>query len=423
MTFAEKIFARKTGRDSIHPGEIVSIRPDVVMTLDADAEIIYRFEELGLPKVWNPEAIVCSLDHYAPASTVRTANLHRKMRLFARQQGITRFFEVGEGLTHQIMLERGYARPGLFIVGTDSHTPSYGCIGAFSCGVGASDMLSIWATGELWFQVPESAKIVLNGRLPAGVFAKDIILAIIRDFTAAGCNYFCAEFSGETLRDLPIAERFVLANVSVEMGVKATYVEVDEVTKRYADRSGLPYQAVVPDADAPYRVHRQIDCANLSPLVACPHAVDNVRPVSELAGTEIHQAFIGTCASGRIEDLAIAADILRGQRIATGVRLLIAPASRAVLEEAVERGYLQILVKVGATLLASGCGPCAGIHEGLLGEGERCISTANRNFRGRMGSPASEIYLASAATVASSALHGVITDPREDLKERVTKGR
>ncbi|OPY91277.1 MAG: Homoaconitase large subunit [Syntrophaceae bacterium PtaU1.Bin231] len=405
MTFAEKIFARKTGRETVRPGEVVSVRPDVVMTLDADAEIIYRFEALGLPKVWNPDGIVCSLDHYAPASTVRTADLHRKMRLFAREQGISRFFEVGDGLTHQIMLERGYARPGLFIVGTDSHTPSYGCIGAFSCGVGASDMLSIWATGELWFQVPESARIVLNGRLPA----------IIRDFTASGCSYYCAEFSGGALQDMSVAERFVLANVSVEMGVKATYVEVDEVTRRYADRGGLPYETVVPDADARYRVEKQIDVAALPPLVACPHAVDNVRPVSELEGTEIHQAFIGTCASGRIEDFATAAAILRGKRIAAGVRLLIAPASRAVLEDAIARGYLEILVKAGATLLASGCGPCAGIHEGLLGEGERCISTANRNFRGRMGSPASEIYLASAATVASSALHGVISDPRRDL--------
>jgi 3-isopropylmalate dehydratase large subunit len=415
MTFAEKIFARKTGRKIIRPGEIVSIRPDVIMTLDADAEIIYRFEELGLPKVWEPDRIVCSLDHYAPASTVRTANLHRKMRLFAREQGINRFFEVGDGLTHQIMLERGYALPGLFIVGTDSHTPSYGSIGAFSCGVGASDMLSIWATGELWFQVPRSAKIFLSGRLPTGVFAKDVILAIIRDFTAAGCNYLCAEFAGEALQDMPIAERFVLANLSVEMGVKATYVEVDEITRRYANRSGLPYEAVVPDPDAFYEVNRNIDVASLTPLVACPHAVDNVRPVSELEGMEIHQAFIGTCASGRIEDLATAANILRGKRIIAGVRLLIAPASRTILEEAIEKGYLQILVKAGATLLAPGCGPCSGIHEGLLGEGERCISTANRNFRGRMGSPASEIYLASAATVASSALHGVISDPRCDL--------
>jgi 3-isopropylmalate dehydratase large subunit len=415
MTFAEKIFARKTGREIARPGEIFSVRPDVVMTLDADAEIIYRFEELGLSKVWDPERIVCSLDHYAPASTVRTADLHRKMRLFARQQGIRRFFEVGDGLTHQIMLERGYALPGLFIVGTDSHTPSYGCIGAFSCGVGASDMLSIWATGKLWFQVPESAKIVLHGRLPEAVFAKDAILSIIRDLTTAGCNYLCVEFSGEALRDMSIAERFVLANLSVEMGVKATYIEADDTTKNYADRCRTKYEAIAPDQDAHYKITRHFDTSKLAPLVACPHAVDNVRPVSELEGTEIHQAFIGTCASGRIEDLSTAADILRGKRIADGVRLLIAPASRVVLEEAVEQGYFQTLLKAGATFLSPGCGPCAGIHEGLLGEGERCISTANRNFRGRMGNTTSEIYLASAATVAASALHGVISDPRNDL--------
>jgi homoaconitate hydratase family protein len=313
------------------------------------------------------------------------------------------------------MLEKGYALPGLLIVGTDSHTPSYGCIGAFGCGVGASDMLSIWATGELWFQVPESTRIVLAGRLPAGVSAKDVALAVIRDFTAAGCTYCCAEYEGEALRDMPLAERFVLANLSVEMGVKATYVAVDETTRRYAARSGSPYEAILPDPDARYAVSRRIDVAGLEPLVACPHAVDNVRAVSEVAGTEIHQAFIGTCASGRIEDLATAANILRGKRVAAGVRLLIAPASRTILEEALEKGYVHTLVKAGATLLAPGCGPCAGIHEGLLGESERCISTANRNFRGRMGSPASEIYLASTATVASSALHGVISDPRSDL--------
>lgn len=214
---------------------------------------------------------------------------------------------------------------------------------------------------------------------------------------------------------MPMAERFVLANLSVEMGVKATYVEVDEITRRYADRSGSPFEAVVPDPDALYQVRRHIDVAGLAPLVACPHSVDNVRPVSEVEGTEIHQAFIGTCASGRIEDLATAANILRGKRVAASVRLLIAPASRTVLEEAVEKGCFQTLVKSGATFLTPGCGPCAGIHEGLLGEEERCISTANRNFRGRMGSPASEIYLASTATVACSALHGVISDPRRDL--------
>jgi homoaconitate hydratase family protein len=385
------------------------------MTLDADAEIIIRFEELGIKKVWDPERIVCSLDHYAPASSVRTANLHCKMRQFARDQGIARFFEVGEGLTHQIMLERGYALPGMFIVGTDSHTPSYGCIGAFSCGVGASDMLSIWATGKLWFQVPESAKLILNGRLPKGVFAKDVILSVIRDETASGCNYFCAEFSGEAVKEMSIAERFVLANLSVEMGVKATYVEVDAMTRQYADRVGSRYQVIVPDSDANYKKRRVVDVSGLVPLAACPHAVDNVRPVSDLVGTEIQQAFIGTCASGRVEDLEIASDILRGKRIAPNVRLLVAPASRYVMEKASEAGYLQTLIKAGATLVTPGCGPCAGIHEGLLGGGERCISTANRNFRGRMGDRTSEVFLASAATVASSALYGVISDPRGDL--------
>ena len=415
MTFAEKIFARKTGRQAVRPGEILSVRPDVIMTLDADAEIIIRFEELGLPAVWDADRIVCSLDHYSPASTARSADLHRRMRLFARKQGIKRFFEVGEGLTHQIMLEKGYALPGMFIVGTDSHTPSYGSVGAFSCGVGASDMLSIWVTGELWFQVPASARIVVDGHLPTGVFGKDLILAVVHELSSSGCNYLSAEFTGSALNDMSIAERFVLANVSVEMGVKSTYIEVDETTRRYADHHGVPYQAVAPDPDAEYQTVLRLDASAITPRVACPHAVDNVKPVSELEGTAIDQAFIGTCASGRIEDLAVVAEVLRGRRIADGVRLLIAPASRSVMEQALAQGHLQTLLNAGATFLPPGCGPCAGIHGGLLGAGERCISTGNRNFCGRMGNPASEIYLASAATVAASALAGTISDPRRAL--------
>lgn len=412
MTFAEKIFAKKTGRDAARAGDILSVRPDVTMTLDADAEIMVRFEELGLPSVWSPERIVCSLDHYGPASTIRSAGVHRMMREFSRKHGIKRFFEVGEGLTHQIMLERGYALPGMFIVGTDSHTTSYGSVGAFSCGVGASDMLSIWATGELWFRVPESVRIVLDGALAPGVYAKDVILAVVASFTAAGCTYECAEFTGRALRGMPLAERFVLANVSTEMGVKATYVEVDETTRAYADAHGIAYEAVTPDKDAVYRATTRLDISTLGPQVACPHAVDNVRPVAEVEGVGIQQAFIGTCASGRIEDLAAAARILEGRRVADGVRLLVAPASRGVMEEAMERGYVRTLLRAGGVFLPPGCGPCAGIHEGLLGEGERCVSTANRNFRGRMGHPDSEIYLASAATVAASALRGVLSDPR-----------
>ena len=415
QTFAEKIFARKAKVSKVLPGEIVTLSPDVVMTLDADAEIMYRFQQLGLKKVWAPERIACFLDHYAPASTLRTATLHKRLRDFAREQGINKFYDVGEGLAHELMIAKGHVLPGEFVVGTDSHTPSYGSIGAFSPGVGASDMLSIWATGELWFKVPESVKIVFQGKIPKGVYAKDLILEVIRHFTAKGCTYMCAEFMGETLKELNIAERIVLANLSVEMGVKATYVQVDEVTRAFVDRHHRDYDPVIPDVDASYKASFLLDVEALTPRVACPHSVDNVKPLSELVGKEIHQAFIGTCTSGRLEELEVAAKILKGRRIPAGVRLLIAAASRDILLQAMGLGYIQDLVAAGATLIPPGCGPCMGVHEGLLGDGERCISTANRNFIGRMGSQHAEIYLGSAATVAASARTGVLADPRDFL--------
>jgi 3-isopropylmalate/(R)-2-methylmalate dehydratase large subunit len=415
QTFAEKIFAKKAKVSRVSPGQIVSLSPDVIMTLDADAEIMYRFQKLGLKKVWGAERITCFLDHYAPASTLRTANLHKTLREFAREQGIENFYDVGDGLAHELMISKGHVLPGEFVVGTDSHTPSYGSIGAFSPGVGASDMLSIWATGELWFKVPESVKIVFQGKMPKGLYAKDLILEVIRHFKAKGCTYMCAEFVGETLKELSIAERIVLANLSVEMGVKATYVQVDEVTRAFVERHHRHYDPILPDSDASYNATFVLDVTELTPRVSCPHSVDNVKPLSEVLGKEIHQAFIGTCTSGRLEELAVAARILKGKKIAPGVRLLVAAASRDILLEAMERGYIQDLIVAGATLLPPGCGPCMGVHEGLLGDGERCVSTANRNFVGRMGSQEAEIYLGSAATVAASARTGVLADPREFL--------
>ena len=346
---------------------------------------------------------------------MRTATLHKTLRDFSRVQGIDKFYDVGEGLAHELMIARGHVLPGQFVVGTDSHTPTYGSIGAFSPGVGASDMLFIWATGELWFKVPESVKIVFQGKMPKGVYAKDLILEVISHFTTKGCTYVCAEFVGETLKELSVAERIVLANLAVEMGVKASYVQVDEVTRALADRHHREYDPILPDADASYRETYRLDVVELTPRVSCPHSVDNVKPVAEVAGKEIHQAFIGTCTSGRLEELSVAARILKSQRIPAGVRLLVAAASRDILLQAMELGYIQGLIAAGATLIPPGCGPCAGIHEGLLSDGERCISTANRNFIGRMGSQLAEIYLGSVATVAASARTGVLTDPREFL--------
>lgn len=414
-TFAEKIFATKANREEVVPGETVTVKPDVVMTLDADAEVFYRFKQLGLKKVWDAKRIVCSLDHYAPASTIRTANLHKTLREFVKDQGIKYLYDVGEGLAHELMLEKGHVMPGYFVIGTDSHTPSYGCVGAFSCGVGATDMLSIWATGKLWFKVPESVKITISGKMPYGVYAKDIILEIIRNFTAKGCTYDCVEFFGDTLMDMSMAERFVLANLSVEMGAKATYVQFDDVTRTYVERNHKDYDPIFPDQDAIYKKHFELNAEGMEPMVACPHSVDNVKSIKDVGETQIHQAFIGTCTSGRLEDFEVATKILEGNKISPRVRLLIAPASRSIFEKAMELGYVQALLSAGATFLAPGCGPCAGIHEGLLGDGERCISTANRNFIGRMGSRNAEIYLGSTATVAASALRGALVDPREFL--------
>lgn len=412
QTFAEKIFAKQANRPEVRPGETVTVTPDVLMTLDADAEIVYRFKQLGVQRLWDPDRIVGSMDHYSPASTVRTANVLKTLRDFAREQGIKRLYDVGEGVTHEVLLANGHVLPGQFVVGTDSHTPSYGAVAAFSCGIGTSDALPIWVTGKHWFKVPESVRVTLSGTMPLGVYAKDLILDVIGHFTTRSCRYACMEYVGETVRQLSIAERVVLANLSTELGAKAAYVQFDEVTRAYAARAQRPYEPVVPDYDAVYAKEYHLNVEKVEPLVACPHRVDNVRPVSAVEGTEIHQAFVGTCASGRLEDLELAARIASGKRVADGVRLLIAPASRAILRTAIDRGYIQALLAAGATLLPPGCGPCMGLHQGLLGDGERCVSTGNRNFMGRMGSHEAEIYLGSVATVVASAVKGVLTDPR-----------
>jgi 3-isopropylmalate dehydratase large subunit len=412
QTFAEKIFAKMTDRREVRPGETVTIIPDVLMTLDADAEIVYRFRQLGVQRVWDADRIVGSMDHYSPASTVRSANVLKTLRDFAREQGIKQLYDVGAGVTHEVLLANGHVLPGQFVVGTDSHTPSYGAVAAFSCGIGTSDALPIWVTGKHWFKVPESVKVTFSGTLPRGVYAKDLILDVIGHFSTKACRYTCVEYVGSAVRQLSIAERVVLANLSTELGAKAAYVQFDEVTQAYARRAQRAYEPVVPDDDARYIQEYHLNVEKVPPMIACPHRVDDVRPVAAVAGTEIHQAFIGTCASGRLEDLELAARIAAGQRVAEGVRLLIAPASRAIFQMAIDRGYVQTLLTAGATFLPPGCGPCMGLHQGLLADGERCVSTGNRNFMGRMGSHQAEIYLASVATVTASAVMGALTDPR-----------
>ncbi|OQY17623.1 MAG: 3-isopropylmalate dehydratase large subunit [Anaerolineaceae bacterium 4572_32.2] len=413
-TFVEKVLARKAGLESVVPGQIVTVRPDKLLTHDNTAAISKQFRKIGVDKVADPGINVIVLDHVAPAANETYATNHKIIREFVAAQGITAFYDIGEGICHQVLPEQGHAWPGAVIVGSDSHTPTYGAFGAFSAGIGRTEAAAVMATGQIWLRVPESLRIVVSGKLPERVSAKDLILHIIGDLRADGANYCSVEFTGETIREMSIASRMVLTNMAAEMGAKNGVVEPDEKTRVWLKgRVTHEYEEIFADPDASYKQVIEYDVSNLVPQVAKPHTVDNVVPVTEAAGTPINQALVGTCTNGRLEDLAAATEILRGKHIASSVRLLVLPASREVLLAAIERGYVSDLVSAGATLLNPGCGPCLGAHEGAMAPGEVTLSTANRNFKGRMGSKEAFIYLASPATVAASALTGVITDPRK----------
>lgn len=427
QTFAQKAIARAAGLPDVAVGQIVDVRPDLILSHDNTAAIAAMFYRLGLKKVRDPDRLAITLDHAVPPPTPRHAQNHAEIRRFVAEQGIRNFFEAGRGICHQVLSEEALVLPGQMILGADSHTTHFGWMGAFGAGVGRSEVLALWATGEIWLRVPESIRIVLTGRLPPGVTAKDLCLRIFRDLGADGGLYRSVEFAGEGVRHLSIESRMVIANFMAEFGVKNAYLPPDDrvfdwLAPRRARRTGEPIEAVreriaagalYPDPDAPYEAEYVYRLEDLEPMVACPHAVDHVRPLREVAGTRIDMAFIGTCTNGRLEDIAAAAEILRGRRIAPGVRLLVIPASREVLEEALRRGFIQTLVEAGAMIGIPGCGPCMGNHMGIPAPGEVVISSGSRNFRGRMGTPEAEIYLASPAVVAASALRGVITDPRE----------
>jgi 3-isopropylmalate/(R)-2-methylmalate dehydratase large subunit len=413
-TFAEKILALKAGLDESVPGQIVTVQPDKLLTHDNTSAIAKTFRKIGVSQVANPDMNVIILDHLVPAANETYAQSHKETRDFVRQQGISAFYDVGEGICHQVLPEQGHALPGLLIVGSDSHTPSHGALGAFAAGIGRTEAAAVMATGEIWLRVPESMRIVVEGRMPARVSAKDLVLHIIGDIGADGADYMSVEFAGPAIEAMSVASRQVLCNMAAEMGAKNGYVAPDETTRRWlAGRTDAAYQEILPDEGATYARVLHYNVNELVPQVARPHRVDNVVPVSDVAGLQIDQALIGTCTNGRLEDLEAAAEILRGNKIAPWVRLLVLPASREILLAAMEAGIVADLVKAGATLLNPGCGPCLGAHEGCMAPGERTISTANRNFKGRMGSREAEIYLASPATVAASALAGKIADPRK----------
>ncbi len=414
QTFVEKVLARKAGQERVVPGQIVTVRPDKLLTHDNTAAISKKFRQIGVERVADPNINVIVLDHVTPAANETYATNHKTIREFVAEQGITAFYDVGEGICHQVLPEKGHAWPGAVIVGSDSHTPTHGAFGAFAAGIGRTEAAAVMATGEIWLRVPESFKIVVNGALPPRVSAKDVILHIIGDLRADGATYKAVEFTGETIAAMSVAGRMVLTNMAAEMGAKSGVVAPDDKTRAWLrGRVQTAYEEIHPDPDAEYERVIEYDVSDLAPQVARPHTVDNVVPVTEVAGTPINQALIGTCTNGRLEDLAAAAEILRGKHIAPNVRLLVLPASREILLQAIEQGIVSDLVTAGATLLNPGCGPCLGAHEGCMAPAEVTISTANRNFKGRMGSKEAFIYLASPATVAASALAGVIADPRE----------
>ncbi len=412
-TFAEKVLSRASGGVA-RTGEIITAKIDLAMSHENAALVLRSFQEMGADRVWDQSKIVLLFDHRIPANTIKAAESHKLVREFVHREGLTQFLDLREGVCHQVLPEKGKVLPGKLIVGTDSHTVTYGALGAFATGIGATEMASVWAMGELWLKVPETKRLSITGPLPEGTSAKDVALRLIGDISSDGADYQCIEYVGEVVDSLSLASRMVLSNMSVEMGAKAGICFPDEKTKEFlSSRSSEAWAAVLSDPEAEISESMQFEFSDLGPQVAKPHSVDNVVPVEEVEGIPVDQVFIGSCTNGRLEDLREAERVLRGKKVSDDVRLIVAPASREVYIEASESGVLASLARAGAVILNPGCGPCLGAHEGLLAAGERCLSTTNRNFRGRMGSPKAEIYLASPATAAASALKGAIADPRE----------
>lgn len=424
MTVAEKILARAAGRSTVKAGDVVEPAVDLAMSHENAALVINQFFEIYQgtplpPKIWNADRVAVIFDHRVPAESSKTASNQKKVREFVANQLVGKFHDIrGDvgGICHQILPENGYVRPGAVVVGTDSHTTSHGALGAFAFGIGATEMASVWALGTvLNVEVPATIKVVVSGRLRKHVSAKDLILHLIGRLTAKGANFKVLEFHGNTIRRLSTSGRLVLCNMAVEAGATAGIVPADAETERYLrEEAGVAdtITPVLPDDDAVYDSVIKINVSKLEPQVACPHTVDNVRSIAQVAGRPINQVVIGSCTNGRLDDLAVAAKIMKGQKVASHTRMLIFPASARVFQQALRKGYVKTFMEAGAVVMNAGCGPCLGIHEGALGDGEVALSTTNRNFKGRMGNPQSEVYLCSPAVAAASAVAGVITDPR-----------
>lgn len=453
LTFAEKVFSAKLGRE-VHAGEIVTVEPDFVLSHDNSAAISKTFAGIGVEHVRYPGRIVIVLDHVVPAADYKHATNHKTIREFVSAQGISNFFDINHGVCHQVLLEHGFARPGSIIVGSDSHTTSYGAVGAFSVGIGRTEAACTWATGELWLRVPDTLRITVDGAWPERVGSKDLMLNIAGQISASGADYLSVEWTGGAVHSLSVDSRIVLCNMSAEIGAKNGYVPPDAKVKKWLDMvvgatpaSPVPSSASLPacesepmadtavgstgdngghggpphqkyenwhtDPDAKLAKNINLDISSLPPQIACPHRVDNVKPVGEVAGTRVQQCLLGTCTNGRYEDIAAAWEVLQGKRVSPATRLLVFPASQRENLLAVKAGLMEQFIEAGAVWMNPGCGPCLGAHEGALAPGEACISTANRNFKGRMGTPDSEIYLGSPQSVAAAATTGEITDPRK----------
>jgi len=415
MTIAEKILAAKSGKSAVSPGEIVDAYPDLVMSHTATWRSASVMQRVGATKLYDPDRVAIVLDHISPAKTEKYAADQQTSRNFARQHGVAKFYDIDSGIAHLVLMEAGHVKPGDLIVGTDSHCTIYGSLGALGTGIGYTEVASVWITGKLWMKAPSSVRIVVDGSFAAGVYAKDLMLHLIGSLGADGCGYQAVEFYGGAVPSLSVSDRMTITNLAMEMGVKCAFVPPDENTAEYLrERLKDEYHPVYADADASYEREIAVRLGDLEPMVACPHEVQNTKPIGVVEGTHIDQAFLGSCANAKYEDLVVAAKILKGRKIHPGVRLIVTPGSKQILLEAMNSGVLQTLIESGGLVTNPGCGACAG-DGGMLADGEVCLSTANRNFLGRMGSAKSQIYLSSPATLAASAIKGAISDPREFL--------
>lgn len=416
MHAIEKILAKKAGKDSVVTGEIVNCFIDMAGINDLYLQTVRSFFEMGGNRVYDPSKVIMFLDHYAPASTITQADNQKQFREFCWDQGIDLLIDINEGVCHQVLADRGLSYPGELIVVTDSHTTTHGAFGAFGTGVGATDLATILITGKLWFRVPEIIRINFEGQLPKGVYAKDIILHAIGELGADYAVYKAVEFGGSVIQQLSISERMALCNMTTEMGAKTAYIQPDEVTMAFVKENVTrEYEVFTTDPGYQYAAEHTFDVSKLAPQVAAPFSVDNVHDITRFVGRQINQAYLGSCTGGRLEDLAIAAKILDGKKINPRTRMIVVPASRDVLLQAMEKGYMKTLINAGATFVTPGCASCLGTHQGMLAGGETCISSTNRNFPGRMGHVKGEIFLGSPAAVAASALEGKITDPTQYL--------